>query len=740
MPCRLLLTFPGVTDIQKRYASSNVPGTPVIALVDRGGVWPNNRNDPSSQLGGAKVLGRRAHASSTAPDTDPRTRISPVTGPPDTSGVPQPCAFTVKVLNAQNAGAAAVRTTPLACPSSCHALHLTISSMDVLQVIVVDNRPESLITMDAGPDDDSQRCAARHPQPLVFAPCLTPLAPVLNSMEAAITVPAALLTQAAGDSLKAQLALQNAVIAVMSWQDVVPHSGPTVAWELWSNSNDECGVRCDIQQKFINDFAPAAIALQRGGYTTFTPHYITLSCGASDPNIPFCQVQCINNGRYCQLDPDGDLSSGYSGKDVVLENLRSLCVSKEATSAGKSWLWWQFITQIGTSCSLKKSTYSPTCADAVISGLGLSPDAVRQCMGDTTSDMVNPVLQGERDSQISNGRRGDIAFFPTLIANGVQYRGDIENASVLEFVCSGFNLADAPSLCLGDTVITNPCGQGRFGSQSCASRAGGDGATRCVDSTAYPYFTCACPQGSFKVTDADGVESCQVANACAVRAATVPLCGCPTCTCQVLPNGQTPKCSNFTQDACAAGRNSCWVGTLENGTAVNACVRDMTAKKKAGLAGRDPANEPGYVCTCPPGFKGDGTTCTDIDECRDIPDVCPNPHQVCVNRRGSYWCGCEKGWSVDLATRTCYQNTSPQSPQSQKGVGPGGVFAIVFFTLAGAAGCAYGLYRWRLKQNLNNEVRSIMSNYLPLGHDNLDDDAAGDFKPLRSSPLDHEAL
>ena len=40
VPCRLLLTFPGVTDVQTRYASSNVPGTPVIALVDRGGVWP----------------------------------------------------------------------------------------------------------------------------------------------------------------------------------------------------------------------------------------------------------------------------------------------------------------------------------------------------------------------------------------------------------------------------------------------------------------------------------------------------------------------------------------------------------------------------------------------------------------------------------------------------------------------------------------------------------------------------
>lgn len=557
-------------------------------------------------------------------------------------------------------------------------------------------------------------------------------------MEAAITVPAALLTQAAGDSLKAQLALQHVVVAVMSWQDVVPHVGPVVSWELWTNSNDECGERCEIQKKFMNDFSHTAQALQKGGFTSFTPHYITLSCG-SDPSIPFCQAQCVNNGRYCQLDPDGDLTSGYSGRDVVLENLRSLCVHKVATSNGSPWLWWQFATKVGAVCSLKTGAYNPACAEGVISGLGLSPDAVRACMGDTTSDAANPVLQGERDAQVSNGRRGDIAFFPTLIANGVQYRGDIENASVLEFICAGFALENAPPLCLGDDVITDPCGQGRYGAQACAARSGGDGATRCVDSGTYPFYSCNCPQGSFMVTDsATGVQRCQAANACVARAATVPLCGCPTCVCQVQPQGQPPKCSNYTDAPCAPGRHTCWTGAVENGTSVSACVPDMTAKKRAGLAGQDPSGVPAYVCTCPPGFKGDGVTCTDINECRDTPDACPNPHQVCVNTRGGFWCGCEKGWAVDLATRTCYATSSgggsPSGPSgSQKGVGPGGVFAIVFFTLAGAAGCAYGLYRWRLRQHMAAEVRSIMSNYLPLGQDGLDDDDAGDFKPLRGA-------
>ena len=572
--------------------------------------------------------------------------------------------------------------------------------------------------------------------------CLThDTTPNLRSMEAAITVPAALLTQAAGDSLKAQLALQHVVVALMSWQDVVPRSGPTVAWELWTNSNDECGVKCDIQQKLLADIAPAAVALQKGGYASFTPHYITLSCGAADPTIPFCAAQCTNNGRYCQLDPDGDLASGYSGKDVVLENLRSLCVYRVAAAANTPWLWWAFAQQVGKACSMKSNTYNAACATGVLTQLGLSEAAVTTCMGDTTADAPNSVLQGERDAQVSNGRRGDIAFFPTLIANGVQYRGDMENASVLEFICSGFNLADAPPLCLGDNVITDPCGAGRYGAQACAARSGGDGATRCMDTAAYPYYSCNCPQGSFMVTDAaTGAQACRTVNACVVRAATVPLCGCPTCTCQVLPGSSAPKCSNYTENPCAAGRHTCWAGEKEdNGTAVSGCVPDMTAKKQAALAGQDPSSVPGYVCACPRGYKGDGTTCVDINECRDIPDACPNPHQVCINTRGSFWCGCEKGYAQDLTTRTCYAMADPGGNTSPRGVGPGGVFAIVFFTLAGAGGCAYGLYRWRLRQHMASEVRSIMSNYLPLGGEFDHDDLAGEFKPLRASPLEAEA-
>ena len=88
----------------------------------------------------------------------------------------QACAFTTKALNAQNAGAAAVR----ACAASARTAHTAAPNRTghrwrsaVLQVLIIDNRDENLITMDAGADDDSQRCARLAMASHLHGRCLT---------------------------------------------------------------------------------------------------------------------------------------------------------------------------------------------------------------------------------------------------------------------------------------------------------------------------------------------------------------------------------------------------------------------------------------------------------------------------------------------------------------------------------------------------------------------------------------
>jgi hypothetical protein len=49
-------------------------------------------------------------------------------------------------------------------------------------------------------------------------------------------------------------------------------------------------------------------------------------------NFPdHCGSLCTNHGRYCMPDPDKDPYHGYSGRDIVIENLR--CVPPPAPFA-----------------------------------------------------------------------------------------------------------------------------------------------------------------------------------------------------------------------------------------------------------------------------------------------------------------------------------------------------------------------------------------------------------------------
>lgn len=49
------------------------------------------------------------------------------------------------------------------------------------------------------------------------------------------------------------------------------------------------------------------------------------------------------------------------------------------------------------------------------------------------------------------------------------------------------------------------------------------------------------------------------------------------------------------------------------------------------------------MCVCNPGYTGDGTTCTDVDECSMVPNPC-GTGGVCMNEPGSYTCMCAPGY------------------------------------------------------------------------------------------------
>ncbi|GMH26386.1 hypothetical protein Nepgr_028229 [Nepenthes gracilis] len=493
------------------------------------------------------------------------------------------CYFTLKAWNAQNAGAAAI--------------------------VVVDDKIEPLITMDVPEEEDSQPDYLRN-----------------------ITIPSALISQALGENIKNALSNREMVNINLDWRESLPHPDDRVEYEFWTNSNDECGPKCDSQIEFVKNFKGVAQLLEHRGYTQFTPHYITWYCPEAFITSKQCQSQCINRGRYCAPDPEQDFSRGYDGKDVVVQNLRQICFFKVANESGKPWIWWDYVSDFAIRCPMKEKKYTKECADQVILSLGLDLRKIDRCIGDSDADEENPVLKSEQEAQIGKGPRGDVTILPTLLINNRQYRGKLDKGAVLKAICSGFEETTEPSLCLTEDIETNEC----------LENNGGCWEDKAVNITAcrdtFRGRVCECPTVQGVKFVGDGYTHCQA--------------------------------SGYMR--CKVNNGGCWNET-RGGRTFSACTDEHTKG-----------------CKCPPGFRGDGVhICEDVDECKEGL-ACRCPQCKCKNTWGGYQCGCAEGLLYMQEHDTCINKVGGT------GFGWGIVWAIILvLTTAGVGGYTVYKYRIR---------------------------------------------
>ncbi|KAL1833848.1 hypothetical protein ACET3Z_003499 [Daucus carota] len=461
------------------------------------------------------------------------------------------CFFALKVWNAQQAGAAAV--------------------------LVTDDRDEPLITMESpGESADADGYIDK------------------------IGIPSALIDRSFGETLKA--AVQKAeedVVIKLDWRESMPNPDQRVEYEFWTNSNDECGIRCDEQMNFVKDFKGHAQILEKGGYTMFTPHYITWFCPAPFILSDQCKSQCINHGRYCAPDPEKNFGTGYQGKDVVFENLRQLCVHRVANESNKSWVWWDFVTDFHIRCSMKEKRYSKECAEDVLKSLNLPIEKIKDCMGDPEADVENDVLKIEQERQVGRGSRGDVTILPTLVINDVQYRGKLERTAVLKALCAGFQETTEPPICLSGDMETNQCLERNGG----CWRDSKSNITACKDT--FRGRVCECPVANGVQYKGDGYMSCEA----------------------------------FGPGRCAINSGGCWSET-KYGQTLSACSdSDITG------------------CRCPHGFQGDGHKCEDINECSEGL-ACQCEGCSCKNTWGGYGCKCKGEKLYIMEQDTCIERNS----------------------------------------------------------------------------------
>ncbi|CAH0475299.1 unnamed protein product [Peronospora belbahrii] len=264
-----------------------------------------------------------------------------------------------------------------------------------------------------------------------------------------ITISSMLIRKSDGDAIKREIAQSKGVSNVMvKFEWGIPSPDGRVEWTLWQSAWD------DKSLLTLSNLEEMVTAL--GDRAFFTPHFVSyngtrLGCH-DDGNLgaSVCGNMCLNNGRYCLLDPSPfhDRSYGASGADVVLENLRRKCIWKleSENSPGVGLNWWKYVKASGAACGKDEDVFrGRACPEKVMKELNIDVKAVEKCMQPygIDVDQVNLLLEEELKEQTAL----QLLRLPALYVDGVHARGRVDPTSILGMVCAGYGVHDPPEVC-----------------------------------------------------------------------------------------------------------------------------------------------------------------------------------------------------------------------------------------------------------------------------------------------------
>lgn len=143
------------------------------------------------------------------------------------------------------------------------------------------------------------------------------------------------------------------------------------------------------------------------------------------------------------------------------------------------------------------------------------------------------------------------------------------------------------------------------------------------------------------------------------------VCSCAACKMDANCIGESVNCScpdNWAGSSCSdtCQSDSGAVGTCQNFGGKCFCGRNITTKPlsraicsfnitsaKCSENGELKKNGSRLECKCNIGFEGNGSHCTDINECNTGKHFCLK-HSVCINTQGSHRCECQEGFTEEV--------------------------------------------------------------------------------------------
>jgi len=242
-----------------------------------------------------------------------------------------------------------------------------------------------------------------------------------------IHIPSILISKQDGAALIEAMS-KTTVTAQLSWDVPQDH---VVSMDLWMSSGSSDSLQ------FLKEFSEKRKALNE--VMRFQPHYAVFSMASSDPAV--YQGLCSDTtGNFCAEDPDS--AGDITGKDVLAEDVRQLCIHELTKKDQKTDFggkmpaveyaeeFWNYVQQFEDACPLTghdpRARFGTECSEKLMQKIGLDLDKVRQCVASTHDEK----LRKERDNSAWSPR--------ALRINGWRYTGMLDSDLVTRAVCAGF--------------------------------------------------------------------------------------------------------------------------------------------------------------------------------------------------------------------------------------------------------------------------------------------------------------
>ena len=253
-----------------------------------------------------------------------------------------------------------------------------------------------------------------------------------------IRIPSMLIGMRDGDTLLNwyKKATQEEKDQLVLMSEFVMPEFTTVGLDFWFTSSSDRAI------SFLEDFKK--IETNLGSLLDFRPRYVFWECTSCDKT--YLENDCFGGGKYCAVE---STNAKLKGRDIVLEDLRQLCIWENLSSTNQTQDWWSYMSHVHKTCY---NVISDECSQRAHEEVGIDWEVTQQCINDSfgSSDRSKWGLATAKnsfiDEEIAYWKEYGTNIYPSIVINKKTYRGQIEPLSVFNAVCAGFT--DPPDQCL----------------------------------------------------------------------------------------------------------------------------------------------------------------------------------------------------------------------------------------------------------------------------------------------------